>query len=463
MFDVIDFTPLKILVRTAPHRAAPHLIRIHILRKNPIHNYVFKYRNKYVSIVYYSIVYSQTMHIPIIPILFFSFSIAFLSDTLFNNNIIQKMYTNSEADMENMIRTGTTPNGKNVKVCNVLSLGIAGTYYPIYMAMLDKYRLPKYDLYAGISIGGSLSGILSYYDYEGDIQGGMNLFRTEIFNTLNQSVCMIYQNPVQMIRSKSLVSSHWMADIHATVMDKIVAHRGESRRNKIDVPSLIGSINRRTGKFEVFDLSDYNDNVETQIRIFMSTIAIGNIYSPVVIFPKKEEVFPKKEEGEYYDSDILDNQPPPHTSSLNHNSKKHINNNPNEEKEGDEYMDGGAQRSFILHEIEEYITCGFYNITIFSPLYLDADDYSFSHSSLHYFINNYLRLQYKYTIFAQTMVSYKWQCPQSKREKGMIHLCFIRGKGAGLARNSPLDFDVKQELYDIGAKYSVCERYRYCN
>ncbi len=298
------------------------------------------------------------------------------------------------------------------KTCNILSIGVGGSYAPVYIAMLEKYGLPKYDLFAGISIGASITGILSYHNH--NLSEGIDLLKREImFNPeLTQNRFIKYQSFPKMIRKRSLVDNDFVK-IHETVLSKI-------RNSTIATPSIIGSVHKSSHTFRVFDISKYNGNQQAQMEIFLSTISIQHVYPA---------------------------------------TKVSVHDGPD-----NEYIDGGSLRTFIVEDIENHIHCDFYNITLFSAIQLGRTRYSLRSHYLHYFMNNYLYVHYLKMFLDGVLVEVGKPCTNNRKNggaiKGHVHLCTINYPE--IDKYSPMDFRHNRELYDIGLQYSECKTYNYC-
>jgi hypothetical protein len=298
--------------------------------------------------------------------------------------------------------------------CNVLSIGIGGSYSPIYIAMLEKYRLEKYDLYAGISIGGSFSGTLSFFN--GNITEGIDFLKKHL--TFNKDFThrryIKYQSITEMYRRKSFLNNEF-PEMHHYIYETLKKTK-KTETPQIHVPSLVGAVHKSTNQFHIFDLSKYNETI--QLELFLSTISIKYFY--------------------------------PSTKLSIYNQG--INN---------EFIDGGTSKAFIIEQIEQYIDCQFYNITLFTILQLhpmSSKSYSFKTSIFHLSINQYLYLHYSLLFYYQIIVELDQFCPI--KVKGHLHLCYVNT--TKLSHYSPLDFRHNDELYEIGLKHTNCKTYNYC-
>ena len=298
------------------------------------------------------------------------------------------------------------------KSCNILSIGAGGSYFPIYMGMLEKYRhqLPqKYDLYAGISIGGSMSGILAFFNH--NISEGIEFIKEQLIfdDSLTQHRFMTPKTLYEMLQSGTLYNNDF-ENIHTNVYNNI--------KYKSTVPSLIGAVHKTTNDFKIFDMSKYHDNRELQLQLFLATVSIKYLYphTPLEIL------------GE------IDNK----------------------------YIDGGTIKPFILEEIENHIDCSFYNITLLSVLQMRKSGIFelMGHSTLHHMTNQYLYINYMILLKRGIIAKVEDGCKVGRNNIGIVNFCYMKSRI--LPSYSSLNFRYSRELYRLGLTESECDKYVYC-
>jgi len=193
-------------------------------------------------------------------------------------------------------------------VCNILSMSGGGAFGAIEIGILNKIKLPEYDLITGVSVGAINAGYLSYFnDKLLFLLGVSNMI--DLYQQLKDD--MIYKhNFFQIERTWSYYSTQPLRD---TLTNQISNLKPINKK-----PTLIGSTNLDTGKIDIFNFPTYDKT--NQIEIMMTSSAIPLLFEPI-------------------------------------------------RYNGSLYVDGGTLSSEILNGFEEYLTdkkCSYYNITYIS-------------------------------------------------------------------------------------------------
>ena len=187
-------------------------------------------------------------------------------------------------------------------VCNVLSLSGGGSFGAVEVGILDRIKLPKYDMITGISAGGLNAGFLSYFSGSDGVDNLKNIY----FELTNASIYT--HNTLQLPRTWSFYDT--------TPLSKTITRElGKLTYKTTPVPTLIGSTNLNDGVLQIFQFEKMSKT--KQKDIMMASSAIPLVFPPQVI------------DGKYY-------------------------------------VDGGVVANEIINGIEAYLHCDQYNITFIS-------------------------------------------------------------------------------------------------
>ncbi len=185
--------------------------------------------------------------------------------------------------------------------CNVLALSGGGSFGAVEVGILDRIRLPKYDMITGISAGGLNAGFLSYFGNSMD--AGVENLKNVYFGLTNASVYT--HGAFQVPRSWSFYDT-------APLRKTIDLELGKLNYDGDRVPTLIGSTNLNEGVLQIFQFE--KQTKRRQVDIMMATSAIPLVFPPQII-------------------------------------------------DGNYYVDGGAIANEIVNGIDAYLECDQYNIT----------------------------------------------------------------------------------------------------
>ena len=188
--------------------------------------------------------------------------------------------------------------------CNVLALSGGGSFGAVEVGILDRIRLPKYDMITGISAGGLNAGVLSYFG--NSMEAGVENLKNVYFGLTNASVYT--HNTLQVPRTWSFYDT-------TPLRKTIDVELGKLKYEGARVPTLIGSTNLNEGVLQIFQFEKQAKNKQTDIM--MATSAIPLVFPPQII------------DGKYY-------------------------------------VDGGAIANEIVNGIDAYLECDQYNITFIS-------------------------------------------------------------------------------------------------
>jgi predicted acylesterase/phospholipase RssA len=186
-------------------------------------------------------------------------------------------------------------------VCNVLALSGGGSFGAVEVGILDRIRLPKYDMITGISAGGLNAGFLSYFG--NSMEAGVENLKNVYFGLTNASVYT--HGAFQVPRSWSFYDT-------APLRKTIDLELGKLKYDGDRVPTLIGSTNLNQGVLQIFQFE--KQTKRRQIDIMMATSAIPLVFPPQII-------------------------------------------------DGNYYVDGGVIANEIVNGIDAYLECDQYNIT----------------------------------------------------------------------------------------------------
>jgi predicted patatin/cPLA2 family phospholipase len=185
--------------------------------------------------------------------------------------------------------------------CNVLALSGGGSFGAVEVGILDRIRLPKYDIITGISAGGLNAGFLSYFG--NSMEAGVENLKNVYFGLTNASVYT--HGAFQVPRSWSFYDT---APLRKTIDLELGKLKYEGDR----VPTLIGSTNLNQGVLQIFQFE--KQTKRRQIDIMMATSAIPLVFPPQII-------------------------------------------------DDNYYVDGGVIANEIVNGIDAYLECDQYNIT----------------------------------------------------------------------------------------------------
>ena len=185
--------------------------------------------------------------------------------------------------------------------CNVLALSGGGSFGAVEVGILDRIRLPKYDMITGISAGGLNAGFLSYFG--NSMKAGVENLKNVYFGLTNTSVYT--HGAFQVPRSWSFYDT-------APLRKTIDLELGKLKYDGDRVSTLIGSTNLNEGVLQIFQFE--KQTKRRQIDIMMATSAIPLVFPPQII-------------------------------------------------DGNYYVDGGAIANEIVNGIDAYLECDQYNIT----------------------------------------------------------------------------------------------------
>jgi predicted acylesterase/phospholipase RssA len=185
--------------------------------------------------------------------------------------------------------------------CNVLALSGGGSFGAVEVGILDRIRLPKYDMITGISAGGLNAGFLSYFG--NSIEAGVENLKNVYFGLTNTSVYT--HGTFQVPRSWSFYDT-------MPLRKTIDLELGKLKYDGDRVPTLIGSTNLNEGVLQIFQFE--KQTKRRQIDIMMATSAIPLVFPPQII-------------------------------------------------DGNYYVDGGVIANEIVNGIDAYLECDHYNIT----------------------------------------------------------------------------------------------------
>ena len=185
--------------------------------------------------------------------------------------------------------------------CNVLALSGGGSFGAVEVGILDRIRLPKYDMITGISAGGLNAGFLSYFG--NSMEAGVENLKNVYFGLTNASVYT--HGAFQVPRSWSFYDT---APLRKTIDLELGKLKYEGHR----VPTLIGSTNLNEGVLQIFQFE--KQTKRRQIDIMMATSAIPLVFPPQII-------------------------------------------------DDNYYVDGGVIANEIVNGIDAYLECDQYNIT----------------------------------------------------------------------------------------------------
>jgi predicted patatin/cPLA2 family phospholipase len=185
--------------------------------------------------------------------------------------------------------------------CNVLALSGGGSFGAVEVGILDRIRLPKYDMITGISAGGLNAGFLSYFG--NSMAAGVENLKNVYFELTNASV---------YTHSAFQVPRTWSFYDTSPLRKTIAFELGKLNYDGARVPTLIGSTNLNEGVLQIFQFE--KQTKMRQVDIMMATSAIPLVFPPQII------------DGKYY-------------------------------------VDGGAIANEIVNGIDAYLECDQYNIT----------------------------------------------------------------------------------------------------
>lgn len=238
------------------------------------------------------------------------------------------------------------------KICNILSFSGGGSFGALEIGILDKIKLPEYDMITGISAGGLNAGFLSYYNNKNNLYDGIENIKKIITNLKNED---IYYRDIYDFRKK------WSYYNTQPLNDTLRKHLNKS--NISNKPTIVGATDINLGVLKLFEFEKYN--LDDQVNILLASSAIPFAFPPVKI------------------NDTI-------------------------------YVDGGLISNEILIGISSYLPgCDTYNITFISPNQNIISDYNISY--FENFIGRIISLIY-YTFNDQIKMVFHDSCKDSKNK-----------------------------------------------
>lgn len=306
------------------------------------------------------------------------------------------------------ILANSNPNPKLIPTtCNILSFSGGGSFGAVEIGILDKIKLPKYDMITGISAGGLNAGLLSYYNSDKNIiPDGVEYLANIYFNLNNSSVYT--HNSLQFYKTWSYYDTTPLYKTIEREIEKLTYPDPDIDPYITSKPTLIGSTNLNTGTLEIFQFE--KQPKYRQKEILMATSAIPLIFPPQII-------------NENY------------------------------------YVDGGVIANEIISGIESYLQCEKYNIK-YNITFITSSPKLQSVKTINNF-DEYIRRIGKVVLtdFNNELAEIISN-PCYTKSKGQIHYCYPQSDE--LDNYSILDFSHGKELYNIGYNNFTCEHYNYC-
>jgi predicted acylesterase/phospholipase RssA len=127
------------------------------------------------------------------------------------------------------------------KICNILSFSGGGSFGALEIGILERIKLPQYDIITGISAGGLNAGFLSYYNNNGELDAGIKNIKSVIENLINDKV---FHRDIFNYRKK------W-SYYNTEPLNKTI-YKNLKKNNLSKNPTLIGATDVNNGMLKLF-------------------------------------------------------------------------------------------------------------------------------------------------------------------------------------------------------------------